>query len=101
MNFLEFKDQLENEIAKNYKFDMLELRYMPYAFGSGLTVYRISGKIVKIVFDGKNNQFDIMISQPHAKYPNAPLLSIFSGQADDILDKGLSKLYQQLSVRHS
>ena len=101
MNFLDFKDQLESEIAKNYKFDMLELHYLPYAFGSGLTVYRISGVIVKIVFDGKDNQFDILISKPHGKYPNAPLATIFAGQAENILDKGLSKLYQQLSVSHS
>jgi hypothetical protein len=48
MNFLELKEQFENKLKSDFKFELLDLHYSPYAFGSGMKFYRIKGRIIKV-----------------------------------------------------
>ncbi|HGY54796.1 MAG TPA: hypothetical protein ENK44_03755 [Caldithrix abyssi] len=68
MNFLDFKDNLESKLKKKFKFELWELSYTPYSFGSGVIVYRINGKFIKYIFDGKDNILELHISGKHKKY---------------------------------
>jgi len=90
MDFLELKEQFETKLAGN--FELLEFHYIPYSFGSGLTAYRIRGRIVKIIYDGKDNQVELVVSANHDKYPDASWTTIFTGHPADFIDKGISKL---------
>ena len=50
-DFLELKDKLERNLKPD--FELLELNYLPYAFGSGLVAYRKDGRSIKLIYDGK------------------------------------------------
>jgi hypothetical protein len=90
MDFLELKEQFESKLTE--KFELLELQYAPYSFGSGLTAYRIKGRIVKIIYDGKDNQVELLVSANHDKYPGTSWKTIFTGHPADFIDNGISKL---------
>jgi len=95
-SFLKFTEQFETALKTDYQLDLLELHYVPYAFGSGMTAYRIKGSIVKVIFDGKDNQAELLISAKHIKYPGSDLTNIFLGNPFDLLTLGISKLKNQL-----
>ncbi len=59
LHFLEIKSQFESSVSDN---ELLELCYVPYAFGGGLVAYRIKGKIVKLNFDGKDEWITIYMT---------------------------------------
>jgi hypothetical protein len=92
MNFLELKEEFENKLKDNFKFELLEIHYAPYAFGSGLTAYRITGRNVKLIYDGKENQVQFLVSSNHDKYANASWTTIFNGTPTDFIENGLDKL---------
>jgi len=90
MDFLELKEQFESKLTE--KFELLELHYAPYSFGSGFTAYRIRGRIVKIIYDGRDNQVELLVSANHDKYPYTTWTTIFTGHSTDFIDNGISKL---------
>jgi hypothetical protein len=92
MNFLELKEQFENKLKDKFKFELLELHYVPYAFGSGLIAYRITGRNVKAIYDGKENQVQLLVSSNHDKYANASWTSIFTGTPTNFIENGVIKL---------
>lgn len=91
MNFLELKEQFENKI--NDAFELLELHYAPYAFGSGMVVYRVKGQIIKVVYDGRDDYIELFVSSQHDKYANASWTTIYTVNMTDFLDAGLEKLF--------
>ncbi len=90
MNFLELKEQFENKLTND--FELLELHYAPYAFGSGMTAYRIKGRIVKLIYDGRDNDIQLLASSNHDKYPNASWTTVFTGHPIDFIENGIIKL---------
>jgi len=66
MTFLEIKNKFEHEI--NQSLELLEMNYAPYAFGSGMIAYRINGIIIKIIYDGKENQVQLLRAKEARKY---------------------------------
>jgi hypothetical protein len=48
----------------------LQLYYAPYSFGSGRVVYRIKGRNIEILYDGRDKTIDVSYSKPHAKFPS-------------------------------
>ena len=97
-DYLELKGQFEAQLSADLKFELLELHYAPYSFGSGMTAYRIKGRVVKIIFDGKDNIIELLISAKHLKYPSSVWTTIFSGPPTDFLDKGLTELKTSLAL---
>lgn len=97
-DFLELKRQFEVGLSADLKFELLELHYAPYSFGSGMTAYRIKGQLVQIIFDGKDNVIELLISAKHLKYPSSTWTTIFSGTPTDFLDNGLTKLKKSLAL---
>jgi hypothetical protein len=91
MNFLQIKEQFESRLTS--KFEVLELHYVPYAFGSGFIAFRTNGQIVKIIYDGKENQVQLLISARHDKYPNASYSTIYEGLPTDFIENAVVKLY--------
>jgi len=96
MNFLELKEQFESKLKDNFKFELLELHYAPYAFGSGLTAYRITGRNVKVIYDGRESQVQFCVSSNHDKYANASWTTIFIGTPTDFIENGLDKLHNEI-----
>lgn len=90
MDFLELKEQFETKLTED--FELLESHYVPYSFGSGFTAYRIRGRIVKIIYDGRDNQVELLVSANHDKYPQTTWTTIFTGHPTDFIDNGISKL---------
>lgn len=90
MNFLELKERFESKL--NSDFELLELHYAPFAFGSGMTAYNIQEQIVKIIYDGKDNQVELLISAFHDKYSNASWTTIYTGLPTDFVENGIVKL---------
>lgn len=90
VDFLELKEQFESKLTE--KFELLELNYAPYSFGSGLTAYRIRGRIVKIIYDGRANKVELLVSANHEKYPHTSWTTIFTGHPTDFIDNGILKL---------
>ena len=97
-DYLELKGQFEAQLSSDLKFELLELYYAPYSFGSGMTAYRIKGRVVKIIFDGKDNIFELLISAEHLQYPSSGWTTIFSGTQADFLDNGLTELKKSLAL---
>ena len=71
MNFEDFKIDIESKLNSLADFELLEFRYEPYSFGSGILAYRIKGINHKFIFDGRENQLTWLISRPHEKYFSA------------------------------
>lgn len=90
MDFLELREQFEKKLKNN--FELLELHFTPYSFGSGMTAYRIKGQIIKVIYDGKENQVELLISAKHDKYSNASWTTIYTGTPSDFIENGLLKL---------
>jgi hypothetical protein len=90
MDFLELKEQFEGKLKND--FELLELHYTPYAFGSGITAYRIKGQIIKVIYDGKDDQVQLLVSARHDKYSNATWTTIYTGLPTDFIENGPLKL---------
>lgn len=71
MNFEEFRIELELELSRNVEFELQEFQYHPQSFGNGLVAYRISGRIFKIEYEGRERELCILVSEPHQKYIGA------------------------------
>lgn len=97
-DYLELKGQFEAQLSTNLKFELLELHFAPYSFGSGMTAYRIKGSVIKMVFDGKDNIIELLISDKHLKYPSSDWTTIFSGIPTDFLDNALTRLKTSLAL---
>jgi hypothetical protein len=90
MDFLELKKQFESKLNKD--FELLELHYTPFAFGSGMTAYNSKGQIIKIIYDGKDNLVELLISSSHEKYSNASWTTIYTGLPEDFIENGILNL---------
>jgi hypothetical protein len=90
MDFLELRQQFEKNVK--HDFELLELHYAPYSFGSGMTAYRIKGKIIKVAYDGRDDQVELLISAKHDKYSNASWTTILTGNPTDLINKGIPEL---------
>lgn len=90
MDFLELKKQFENKIKSD--FELLELHYVPYSFGSGMTAYKIKGKFIKVIYDGKDDHVELLISAKHDNYTNATWTPLYSGISSDFIEYGVLKL---------
>lgn len=97
-DYLELKGQFEAQLSADLKFELLELHYTPYSFGSVMTAYRINGRVVKTIFDGKDNRIELLTSAKHMNYPNSGWTTIFSGTPTDFLDNGLTVLRTSLAL---
>lgn len=85
MDFLDIKTQFENDLSDNRKFEMLELHYYPYDFGSGISIYKIYSRAVKLIFDGKDKTVQLDMGERHTKHPKTSFITIFLGQPDDFV----------------
>ena len=96
MDFLEITSRFENQLSDEFDFELLELHYLPYAFGSGTKAYRIKGRNIKIIFDGRDGLIETEISLPHEKYKNCNWTSIFNGTTVDFFNKGIEEIKKRM-----
>ena len=89
MEFLKISEAFEQQIIQEFKFELLELHYARYSFGSGMVAYRIQGKLVKIIFEGRDAIVEIILSAKHDKYPNGTWTTIFTGTTEEFLTLGI------------
>jgi hypothetical protein len=96
LEFLEIISDFEKQIKKDLKYELLEMHYVPYSFGSGFVAYRINGRIVKIIFDGKDNLIESKISSRHERYPAKSVNTFFSGAGSDFSNNGIIAMKNEL-----
>ena len=53
--FLELVSEFEVRIKEELQFELLQVYYAPYTFGSGHVAYKIKGRNVQITYDGRDN----------------------------------------------
>jgi hypothetical protein len=94
MNFHQVIDKFENEV--NEKFEILEFHYLPYSFGSGTKCYRIKGRNIKLVYNGKEELIEIHVSPYHEKYPTNKWDLIFSDTYRNFNEKGLNIIKKKI-----
>ena len=94
MNFLELMSNFEEKFTGKAKFELLETRHSPYAFGSGFSSYRVKGIILRVVFDGKDNFIEVQKSKPHEKYPNCNWKILFSGTQNEFIQKNIDEFLE-------
>ncbi len=61
MMFDQIKEKFEEQIEIDFKLELLESHYYANSFGSGSLLYRIKGRNVKINYDGKEDQVELLI----------------------------------------
>ena len=88
--------RLEEEIKSNCKFELLEMHYLPYSFGSGTTVYRLKGRNLKVNFDGRNRVIDVKLSPKHEKHSTDKGDTIFDGTTSAFFDNGITLIINAL-----
>jgi len=96
LNYLEIISYFEDQIKEKSKYELLEMHYAPYSFGSGFRTYRINGKIIKIIYNGKENLVELKISNRHEKYPLNSWKSFSLGDVNDFIDKGIIQMKDEL-----
>jgi hypothetical protein len=96
MDFLELTDIFEKSIEEDFELELLELHYIPYAFGSGTKAYRINGRNIKIIFDGRDGLLETLISGRQEKYNSSNWTTTFNGTTTDFIDKEIEKLKSKL-----
>jgi len=99
INYLEIKELFEAQFQDELQFEVLEHHYAPYSFGSGMTAYRIKGRIFKIIFDVKDNLLEFMVSASHEKYSSSNWITIFAGKPTDFLNNGITLLNESLESK--
>jgi hypothetical protein len=87
MTFLEMKSEFEVIIEQYAEFKLLELWYVPYAFGSGFAVYHVKDRNLKILYNGKDFVMIVSIYPPHVKYPSKDETEIFYDSFNELLKK--------------
>ena len=88
MTFEEFKSYLESDLLNGIAHQLLEFQYYPKDFGSGIVTYRIKGKELRFVFDGKEDLLGVFRD-------DEPVLEV-SGLSSD--DSELKKVLGLLDV---
>jgi hypothetical protein len=99
MEFLEIVSDFESQISEEFKYELLEMHFVPYSFGAGFVAYRINGRTVKIIFDGKDKLIESKISNWHEKYPPKSLDTFFIGSVNDFIDKGIMGVRNELKIK--
>lgn len=97
MNFLEITRRFEEKIEPNFKVELLELHYVPHAFGSGSKAYRINGRNIQIIFDGRDRLIEIKVSERYEKYDNGHWTDLFHGTIEDFEKEGIEALSNKLN----
>ena len=87
MTFLEMKSEFEVIIGQYAGFKLLELRYVPYSFGSGLAAYHVKERNLKILYDGKDFVMKVFMHPAHVKYPSKEETEIFNGSFNELVKK--------------
>jgi|SRR5580693_4451369 hypothetical protein len=87
MTFLEMKSEFEVIIGQYTEFKLLELWYVPYAFGSGFAAYHVKGRNLKVLYDGKDFVMKVSIYPPHVKYPSKEETEIFYDSFNELIKR--------------
>jgi hypothetical protein len=97
MRLLEIKSLFESK-TDFLKFELLEFHHLAYCFGSGFISYRINGYLIKIDFDGKDENLDVSLTPRHEKYksPSNNWTCFFNGTPQLFFKQGLDELFDKI-----
>jgi hypothetical protein len=102
--FLELVSEFEVRIKEELQFELLQLYYAPYAFGSGHVAYKIKGRNVQITYDGRDNALgespiEVRYSKPHAKFPGDGWIETKTYSVDEFWDAGVKEILEKSKSR--
>jgi hypothetical protein len=90
--FPEIQLEFENNIAEIFAFELMEQQYHPREFGSGLLVYKIKGRDVKLIYDGRDDLLTAYISPKHLHYPHDQWQEIYMERPKKFLQEAVLKI---------
>ena len=79
MTFFKLQHQLETVVFINHAFELVELHYQGFAFGSGTLVYKANGQYIALIYNGRDDEIEVFISKLHEKYPDITRNLVWSG----------------------
>jgi hypothetical protein len=102
--FLQLVAEFEVRIKEELQFEMLQVYYAPYAFGSGHVAYRIKGRNIQIGYDGRDNAMgmsaiEVRYSKPHAKFPTDGWLETKTYTVAEFWDIGINDILEKSKSR--
>lgn len=102
--FLELVSEFEIKIREELQFELLQVFYAPYAFGSGHVAYRIKGRNIQIGFDGRDNAMgtrpiEVRYSKPHAKFPSDGWIETKTYNVEEFWDEGVKDILEKSNSR--
>ena len=93
MDFFEIIKLIEAKLAdKGLSFELWDMQYAKYVFGSWYVDYRISGHHVMFIYDGRETVWAIRASEKYADYPPAEWQDVFYGPYDKFKAEGFDGL---------
>jgi hypothetical protein len=97
---LELVSEFEIRIKEAFQFELLQVYYAPYAFGSGHVTYRIEGRNIQIAFDGRENlmganPIEVSYSKPHARFPTNDWIETKSYSVSGFWDTGINDILEK------
>jgi hypothetical protein len=96
MNILKDYERIQDKLLEGLPGELLDLRYSPHAFGSGLLVFKAKGRNIQFVHDGRDNRVEISISETHVRYPTNEWKDIWNGISDE-WEKSIKILHEHLA----
>jgi hypothetical protein len=97
MHFPQIQSEFEAEMIDLFRFELLEQQYHPGDFGSGLVAYKINGRNVKLIYDGKDNLLTAYVSPKHLHYPHDQWHDIYTEQPMNFFKEGIIKTLEKIS----
>jgi hypothetical protein len=96
MNVLKDHENIQNKLFAGFPSELLDLRYSPHAFGSGLLAFKVKGRNIQFVHDGRDNHVEVSISDTHVRYPTNAWIHIWNGISDE-WEKSIEILHEYLA----
>ncbi|MCY7422081.1 MAG: hypothetical protein LH478_10120, partial [Chitinophagaceae bacterium] len=102
--FLELVSEFEVKIKEELQFELLQVYYAPYAFGSGHVAYKIKGRNVQITYDGRDNAIgerpiEVSYSKPYAKFPTDGWIETKTYTLNEFWDAGVREILEKSKSR--
>ena len=101
---MELALEFEVKIKEELQFELLQVYYAPYAFGSGHVAYRIKGRNIQISYDGRDNAMgmspiEVRYSKPHAKFPSDGWIETKTYTVEEFWDVGVKDILEKSKSR--
>ena len=90
--FIELIDRLEEAAGGIGAIELVDLEYRAYSFGSGTSVHRTKSILIRMTWDGKEEDLEVHTSPKRSKYPNSEWSLVYSGAMPEFIEGPMRKV---------